>query len=74
MLSRVEEFVLDWIVERKRVDDLAASIIDKRYEQQKYWLNASGLKNIMYIVEGDPSQEERGKSASSELFEGGFLF
>lgn len=64
MLLRVEEFVLDWVVERKRVDDLAASIIDKRYEQQKYWLNASGLKNIVYIVEGDPSQVDRGKAST----------
>ena len=29
------ELVLDYIVERKRLDDLASSIIDTRYEEQK---------------------------------------
>lgn len=48
-----EEIVLDFIVERKAIDDLASSIIDKRYEEQKFRLNKSGLKNKYYIVEGD---------------------
>ena len=56
-----EENVLDWIVERKRVDDLASSIIDKRYDQQKYWLGKCGISNIVYLVEGDPDSIDRGK-------------
>ena len=63
-LFRGEEYVLDWIVERKRVDDLAASIIDRRYEQQKYWLRRCRIANIVYLVEGDPSTVERSKTSS----------
>ena len=63
-LFRGEEYVLDWIVERKRVDDLAASIIDRRYEQQKYWLRRCRITNIIYLVEGDPSTVERSTTTS----------
>jgi crossover junction endonuclease MUS81 len=48
--------LLDFIVERKTADDLAASIMDGRYEEQKYRLKTSGLSNVIYLVEGTPSQ------------------
>jgi len=49
-------YVLDYIIERKTADDLAASILDKRYNQQKFRLQNSNLKNIFYLVEGRVSQ------------------
>lgn len=47
-------FVLDFIMERKGVSDLASSIKDHRYIQQKYWLKLCGLSRTFYLVEGDP--------------------
>ena len=41
--------VLDFIVERKKADDLASSIIDGRYKDQKYRLLNCGISNIYYI-------------------------
>ncbi|CAG9464613.1 unnamed protein product [Pedinophyceae sp. YPF-701] len=49
-----EQYVLDRVVERKRVDDLHNSIIDRRYQAQKYWLMQSGLRYLFYLVEGNP--------------------
>ena len=55
LLSRLgeegDEIVLDWIVERKRLDDLIGSIKDGRFHEQKFRLNKSGLKNVVYLVE-----------------------
>lgn len=45
------ELVLPYIVERKRMDDLASSIKDGRFHEQKFRLNASGLANIIYLIE-----------------------
>lgn len=45
------EFVLPYIVERKRMDDLAGSIKDKRYHEQKFRLKESGITNIIYLIE-----------------------
>ena len=46
-----DEIVLDWIVERKRLDDLIGSIKDGRFHEQKFRLNKSGLKNVVYLIE-----------------------
>jgi crossover junction endonuclease MUS81 len=46
-----QEIVLDFIVERKRLDDLVSSIKDGRFHEQKFRLTKSGLKNVIYIVE-----------------------
>ncbi|SPN97136.1 probable Crossover junction endonuclease MUS81 [Cephalotrichum gorgonifer] len=46
-----EEIVLDHIVERKRLDDLVASIKDGRFHEQKFRMRKSGVKNVTYIVE-----------------------
>jgi ERCC4-type nuclease len=50
-----EEWVLDYIIERKGVDDLASSIIDTRYEEQKFRLGQCGLTHLIYLVEGNIS-------------------
>ncbi len=47
--------VLPYIVERKRADDLANSIIDGRYKDQKYRLAECGASHIFYLFEGSLS-------------------
>jgi crossover junction endonuclease MUS81 len=46
-----DEIVLDWIVERKRLDDLVGSIKDGRFQEQKFRLRKSGVKNVIYVIE-----------------------
>ncbi|KAI1930813.1 Crossover junction endonuclease mus81 [Ophidiomyces ophidiicola] len=46
-----DELMLDWILERKRLDDLIGSIKDSRFHEQKYRLRRSGVKNVIYLVE-----------------------
>ncbi|GMK55082.1 hypothetical protein CspeluHIS016_0201380 [Cutaneotrichosporon spelunceum] len=46
-----DECVLDFVVERKRMDDLVASIRDGRYSEQCFRLGQSGIGNVFYIVE-----------------------
>lgn len=46
-----DEIVLDYIVERKRLDDLISSIKDGRFYEQKFRLNKSGLRNGIYLIE-----------------------
>ena len=53
-----DEIVLDWIVERKRLDDLICSIKDGRFHEQKWRLRRSGIKNVVYVIEAFSMQEE----------------
>lgn len=46
-----KELVLPYIIERKRFDDLAASIKDGRFHEQKFRLKQSGIQNLIYLVE-----------------------
>ncbi|KAJ4864324.1 ERCC4 domain-containing protein [Trichoderma breve] len=46
-----DEIVLDWIVERKRLDDLIGSIKDGRFHEQKFRLNKAGVKKVVYLIE-----------------------
>ena len=48
---RIPEIVLDYVVERKRLDDLDSSIKDKRFLEQKFRLKRSGIQNVVYIIE-----------------------
>lgn len=43
--------VLDYILERKRLDDLLSSIKDGRLHEQKQRLHRSSLRNVIYLVE-----------------------
>ena len=43
-------------MERKTADDLAASIMDGRYQEQKYRLKNCGINNVVYLVEGQAGQ------------------
>jgi crossover junction endonuclease MUS81 len=46
-----DEIMLDYVVERKRLDDLVSSIKDGRFHEQKFRLRKSGVKNVIYIIE-----------------------
>lgn len=46
-----DEILLDYIVERKRLDDLVSSIKDGRFHEQKFRLKRSGIKNVVYLIE-----------------------
>ncbi len=46
-----DEVVLDWIVERKRQDDLVGSIRDGRFREQKFRLRRSGVPQVVYVIE-----------------------
>ncbi|GER48615.1 crossover junction endonuclease MUS81 [Striga asiatica] len=62
------EYVLDFIVERKKVDDLRHSIRDNRYRDQKMRLVRCGLKKMIYLVEGDPNSSEASESIKTACF------
>jgi crossover junction endonuclease MUS81 len=49
-ISRSAELVLPYVVERKRSDDLAGSIKDGRFHEQKFRLQQTGLTTI-YLIE-----------------------
>ncbi|RIA93696.1 hypothetical protein C1645_761897 [Glomus cerebriforme] len=50
-LTRQDEVVLDYIIERKRMDDLVSSIKDGRFREQKFRLSRSGIGQIIYLIE-----------------------
>eukprot|EP00045_Choanoeca_perplexa_P012390 m.135135 g.135135 ORF g.135135 m.135135 type:complete len:747 (+) comp15985_c0_seq40:128-2368(+) len=51
VVSYSKELVLDYVVERKRMDDLVSSIIDGRFKEQKYRFENCGIKHPIYLVE-----------------------
>ena len=46
-----KELVLDFVIERKRIDDLASSLKDRRWDEQKYRLSNCGVRKPSYIIE-----------------------
>ncbi len=50
-----EGFLLDYLAERKSVADLVGSIKDGRFLRQKAAMAASGLRRLLYVVEGEPN-------------------
>ncbi|EFJ11322.1 hypothetical protein SELMODRAFT_447091 [Selaginella moellendorffii] len=70
-----QEFVLDFIVERKAVDDLWSSIKDTRYKTQKLRLLRCGITRLIYLIEGDPNLIDGAESIktaalTTEILEG----
>lgn len=51
MWSFAQEVVLDTIVERKRLDDLAHSLVDGRWHNQKKRLHESGAGQVIFLIE-----------------------
>ncbi|KAF4344443.1 crossover junction endonuclease MUS81 [Fusarium beomiforme] len=77
-----DEVILDWIVERKRLDDLIGSIKDGRFHEQKFRLQRSGVKKVIYIIEEismDPevasryAEAVRSAIASTQVVNGYFV-
>ena len=54
-----DEVALDWIIERKRLDDLVGSLTDGRFHEQKFRLHRSGAKNVVYLIEAYSISEEK---------------
>lgn len=54
-----DEVMLDYVVERKRLDDLCGSIKDGRFHEQKFRLRKSGVRNVVYIIEDFNVSPER---------------
>uniref|UniRef100_A0A914ZKL6 Crossover junction endonuclease MUS81 n=1 Tax=Parascaris univalens TaxID=6257 RepID=A0A914ZKL6_PARUN len=52
------EMMLDYIVERKTHNDLVHSIRSSRYKEQKRRLSNSGLRHVVYLVEGSGTREK----------------
>lgn len=50
-LGKSNLIMLDYIMERKRLDDLIGSIKDGRYEEQKFRLKRSEITNVKYLIE-----------------------
>ncbi|KAI9352056.1 hypothetical protein BDR26DRAFT_850275 [Obelidium mucronatum] len=46
-----EEIMLEYILERKTLDDLVSSIKDGRFKEQKFRLSDCGIPNVIYLVE-----------------------
>lgn len=64
--DKTKDLVLDFVVERKRLDDLSSSIFDGRFEQQKQRLLDSGVRRPLYLIE-DMSNMRPGSVTSAGL-------
>lgn len=51
-------YLLDYVVERKTVDDLVSSIKDGRYKDQKKRLKNSDITHVYYLIEGNLDKEK----------------
>ncbi|KAG9048807.1 Crossover junction endonuclease mus81 [Tulasnella sp. UAMH 9824] len=58
-LGGPQECVLDFIVERKRMDDLVTSVKDGRFHEQKFRLKESGIGQVFYVVEHYQTSKHR---------------
>ncbi|KAG7662454.1 MUS81 [[Candida] subhashii] len=54
-----KEAILNYICERKRLDDLASSITDGRFQEQKNRLKKTGMKHCYYIIEDMATSVDR---------------
>jgi len=63
--SSQDYYVLDYIAERKSVDDLIDSIKSNRYGMQKHLLKKSGVPNVMYLIEGDVDAHNNAQTAKT---------
>ncbi|KAL9630225.1 MAG: hypothetical protein Q9164_006530 [Protoblastenia rupestris] len=62
-----DEVALDWIVERKRLDDLVGSITDGRFSEQKFRLRRSCIKNVIYLIEEITLSAEKASKFSEAI-------
>ncbi|KAL3279187.1 hypothetical protein HHI36_016700 [Cryptolaemus montrouzieri] len=64
-----DELVLPYVIERKRMDDLASSIKDGRFHEQKFRLNQCGLQNVIYMIETYGKNDEHVGLPLSSLYQ-----
>ena len=66
-----DEIMLDYIIERKRLDDLIGSIKDGRFHEQKFRLRRSAVKTVTYIIEdfsiSTENEDKYGEAVSSAI-------
>jgi len=48
-----KEIMLEYIVERKTIDDMIGSIMDRRYREQKFRLERCLIERRIYLLEGN---------------------
>eukprot|EP00698_Gefionella_okellyi_P005263 TRINITY_DN1479_c0_g1_i2.p1 TRINITY_DN1479_c0_g1~~TRINITY_DN1479_c0_g1_i2.p1 ORF type:complete len:589 (+),score=105.43 TRINITY_DN1479_c0_g1_i2:99-1865(+) len=53
------EYMMDTLCERKTPADLASSITDGRYKEQRFRLKRSGIRTVFYLIEGDVRKDAR---------------
>lgn len=61
-VSRFEdgsEVVLDYVIERKVVEDYVQSLRDGRVSRQAYMMRMSGIKNRLFVIEGNMRENHR---------------
>ena len=63
------DYVLDFIVERKRLDDLTMSIKDGRYRKQKFFMTQAGVSNLIYLSEGQIIKADNFKMLNSAMIQ-----
>ncbi len=56
-----KELLLDFVIERKRIDDLASSLKDRRWDEQKYRLINCGVRKPSYIIEYFGTHTKKGE-------------
>ncbi|KAL9610250.1 MAG: hypothetical protein Q9167_005046 [Letrouitia subvulpina] len=77
-----DEIALDYIIERKRRDDLCSSMNDGRLDEQKFRFKRLGVRNVVYLIEEIRMSTEREEKyhnriqsaiASTQVIDGFFL-
>ncbi|XP_055303441.1 crossover junction endonuclease MUS81 [Sitodiplosis mosellana] len=78
--NKEHELVLPYIIERKRMDDLASSIKDGRFHEQKFRLSDCGLHNRIYMIENRGNNTHVGlpltnllQATTNTLVQNGFI-
>ena len=62
------EYILDVIIERKRISDLVSSIKDGRLREQRTRLMACGIRHVCFLVEGDIRTADNSRGGGSNYF------
>ncbi|PVF97827.1 hypothetical protein CPB86DRAFT_785467, partial [Serendipita vermifera] len=60
------DVVLDFVIERKKLSDLVASIKDGRFHEQKFRLRKSGISNVFFLLEASSRDYHDAEAQSFE--------
>lgn len=64
--DKTKDLVLDYVIERKRLDDLLASLTTGRFDEQRQRLKNVGVRRPMYLIE-DYGQLRTNRLTSTDL-------